>query len=83
MSDEVDVEISAWIKIGDTSRIEYAVYRDGSAEFTIGDGDRFLLVTTKYGLQNFVAHANEALRAAREAIAHSNEDSAWSSTPFE
>lgn len=73
MSDEVDVEVSAWVKIGDTSRIEYDVYRDGQVQFTIGDGDRFLLATSKYGLQNFVAHANEALRAVREASAHRDE----------
>lgn len=74
MSDEVDVEVSTWVKIGYTSRIEYEVYRDGNVEFSIGDSDRFLLVTSTYGLQNLVAHANEALRAVREATALRNED---------
>ncbi|MGQ0778108.1 MAG: hypothetical protein ACT4NY_27470 [Pseudonocardiales bacterium] len=65
MSSDPDLQICAWVKIGDTSEIDYEVAGDGQVEFSIGGCDEFLLVTSEYGLQNFVAHANEAHRATR------------------
>ncbi|MGH3931693.1 MAG: hypothetical protein ACRDTF_17165 [Pseudonocardiaceae bacterium] len=68
MKDDTDVEIGAWIKIDDTSRIDYDVYPDGQVEFCLGGNDRFVLVTTELGLQNLITHAGQALQEVRESI---------------
>ena len=73
LSSDVDVEISAWIKISDASRIDYSVYRDGQVEFSVGGPGGFVLVTTEGGLRHFMVHAEEALRAAQSAIACNDE----------
>jgi hypothetical protein len=66
------VEVSAWVKIGSSTSIDYHVFNDGLVEFSIGRGD-FDLVTTERGLHNLLVHGEQALRAARSAIAASAE----------
>jgi len=74
MSSYSDVLVSAWVKIGDTTSIEYDVFSAGEVEFTVGGRKGFMLVATEGGLQNFLVHAEEALRAVRDAIAQGDED---------
>lgn len=65
MRTDSDVEVSAWIKIGDSTEIDYDVFADGQIELLIGGRGGFELVTTEQGLQNLLVHLEEALRAAR------------------
>ncbi len=65
MRTDSDVEVSAWIKIGDSTEIDYDVFADGQIEFSLGGRGGFDLVTTEQGLQHLLAHFGEALRAAR------------------
>ncbi|MPZ64629.1 MAG: hypothetical protein GEU83_03610 [Pseudonocardiaceae bacterium] len=70
------VEVSAWVKIGDSTDIDYHVFPDGLVEFSIGGRDGFDLVTTEPGLHTLLIHGEEALRAARSALADTDEDCA-------
>ena len=74
MSD--DVEVSAWVKIGETSRIDYHVYQDGRVEFCVGGPEGFVLDTDELGLQHLIVHVEQALRAVRDAITGNDEDCA-------
>ncbi|MGH3978946.1 MAG: hypothetical protein ACRDRZ_08085 [Pseudonocardiaceae bacterium] len=73
MRSDSDVQISAWIKIGSSTDIDYSVHDDGLVEFSIGGRDGFDLVTTERGLQNLLVHGEDALRMARRAIARNDE----------
>lgn len=69
-----DVEVTAWVKIGDSATIDYhVVVNEGQVEFSVGDPDGFDLVTTERGLHNLVTHAQEALREIQDAVARNNE----------
>ena len=66
------VQVSAWVKIDDSTSIDYHVFDHGQVEFSLGgDVD---LVATERGLHNLVTHAQEALRAAQDTIARDDED---------
>jgi hypothetical protein len=81
MSTSSNVKVSAWIRIGARTKIDYFVSDDGQIEFSIGGRDGFDLVTTEQGLQNLLVHLEEALRAARGAITRNDEDSATNDVP--
>jgi hypothetical protein len=76
MSTSSNVKVSAWIKIGARTKIDYFVSDNGQIELSIGGRDGFDLVTTEEGLQNLLVHLEEALRAARSAITRNDEGSA-------
>ncbi|MGH3821441.1 MAG: hypothetical protein ACRDRA_01135 [Pseudonocardiaceae bacterium] len=67
------VEFSAWVKIGDNATIDYHVFDDGLVEFHVGGRNGFELAATEAGLGNLVDCAQEALHAARTAIARAEE----------
>ncbi len=68
MRTDSDIEVSAWIKIGDSTEIDYDVFTDGQIEFSLGGHGGFDLVTTEQGLQHLLVHLEDALRAARRVI---------------
>lgn len=74
MHSDEDLLVSAWVRIGDATRVDYDVFPNGTVEFSIGDQEGLALVTTERGLQNFLDHAGQALLAVQEAIASSDED---------
>ncbi len=47
MRSNSDVEVSAWIKIGDSTEIDYDVFADGQIELSLGGHGEFELVTTE------------------------------------
>jgi len=63
------VQVGAWVKIGDTTRLDYRVFRDGTVELCVGEDDALMLVTTEHGLRRLLVHADAALRAVQGAIA--------------
>jgi hypothetical protein len=67
------VEVTASVTIGDDVAIEYHVFEDGLVEFRVGGRNGFDLLTTETGLGNFMDRAQEALYAARSAIATDEE----------
>ncbi|MGH3717440.1 MAG: hypothetical protein ACRDRI_01095 [Pseudonocardiaceae bacterium] len=71
-----DVDVSAWVRIDETSRIHYHLSYEGQVEFCVGDSDELVLDTDELGLQHFIAHAEQALRALRDANASDDEDCA-------
>jgi len=81
MSTSSNVKVSAWIKIGARTKIDYFVSDDGQIEFSIGGRDGFDLVTSEQGLQNLLVHLEEALRAARSAITLHDEGRATNDAP--
>ncbi len=76
MSSGSKVLVSAWVKIRDTTRIDYHVCREGEVEFAVGGHDGFTLVTTELGLHNLVDRAQAALREVQGAAARNDEGSA-------
>ncbi len=73
MNSSSEVLVSAWVKIRDTTRIDYHVCRGREVEFSVGGHDRFMLVTTELGLHNLVERAQAALREVQSAAAHNDE----------
>jgi hypothetical protein len=65
------VQVSAWVKIGDSTTIDYHVFDHGSVEFSLGD--EVDLVATEQGLSTLVDCAQEALRAVQDAVARDEE----------
>ncbi|MGH3853681.1 MAG: hypothetical protein ACRDR6_09295 [Pseudonocardiaceae bacterium] len=49
---------------------------EGHVEFSVGGPTGFVLSTDEPGLQHLISHAEQALTAAREAIANDDEDCA-------
>ena len=81
MSTSSNVKVSAWIRIGARTKIDYLVSDDGQIELSIGGRDGFDLVTTEEGLQNLLVHLEKALRAARSAITRNDEGGATNDVP--
>ena len=73
MRTDSDIEVSAWIKIGDSTEIDYDVFTDGQIEFSLGGRNGFDLVTTEQGLQHLLVHLEDALRTARRVIVRNDE----------
>lgn len=71
-----DVEVSLWVKISETNHIRYHVFPGGRVEFRVGETDGLTLDTDEPGLVHFIAHAEQALLALRDAIASDGEDCA-------
>ncbi len=62
------VEVTAWVKIGDGTTIDYHVCGEEEVEFYVGGHDRFVLVTTERGLHNLVDRVQEALREVQNVV---------------
>jgi hypothetical protein len=65
------VQVSAWVKIDDSTAIDYHVFDHGQVEFSLGG--EVDLVTTERGLRILVDRAQEALRAVQEAVVRDDE----------
>ena len=52
METDSGVQVSAWIKIGESTGVEYDVFDDGQIELLVGGRGGFELVTTEQGLHN-------------------------------
>lgn len=74
MNNSPEVLVSAWVKIGDTTRIDYHVFFcEREVEFSVGGHDGFMLATTELGLHHLVDRAQAALREVQGAAARNDE----------
>ncbi|MGH3711283.1 MAG: hypothetical protein ACRDRQ_24970 [Pseudonocardiaceae bacterium] len=60
--------VSTWVKVCDTTRIDYHVCNEGEVEFSIGGRHGFVLATTELGLHNLADRAQEALREVQSMV---------------